>query len=406
MVLTGEGGETTCGSDDGNNPVFAVSPSTADSNTLNFIVSGLQNCGDESGTMEGLTVTLPIAVMEGASGVTVNASLETDGGLPLDGGPTEDETVIALVDVFELVVTEAEGELNNGPSELSIESGFTEFGPGSDALLGFVFADTVDNEGGDVFSDLSGSLVTDANVGEGAVTVVGSFLGFDDDTGARLVAIDPSGSFSACSGTEEGVFEIDGDTATLEDIEGSQFVGEDNALQICIVTGDQPLNASTYSGEASFELAGDLTGTISDEGELDEVTRDGVSVIFPWVSGINTNGTTNIFRIGNLSGDAISGISARVLTAQNPAFEINAAPVALEMTVPANGELQISSTTLVEILEDANGANFGARADIEFIIEAQPEELTFRRFLTTPGGITDLSAGTLAQDFPEPFDLR
>ena len=408
--LADVGGAPGCGV--GFTSVISTGGGAGTSNVV-FVLSGLNGCDT---TAEGVTVTLPVNVAAAPGSVNVTAGFTTTDAspVPIDGPAVTETGAITVASAFAPIIMSSfmtgTGSVVNGPSILTIASGFTQFSTatGADTLIGQAWF----LAGSSVFANLAGVSAGSANIGTGSITVSGDFTGFSSSTAstssmARLIATG-AGAPTSCPTTvgSNPVFTIGTGTAlgtaTLALSSGTNqgLVGGANAVEICVVPGTGSsaavLNASTYTGSFTANYIDLLTGTETGTGTLGPITREGTTVVFPWVSSgtqATATGSSNVIRLGNTSSTAITGLFFRVLnqlgTAPTTLFAIPPAG-STTAAIPANGERVITGAELETIL----GANF-VRGDIEFVIEALGGNLTARRFVFNGTSFTELAPGTI-----------
>lgn len=347
-----------------------ISTGGADGGTeVRFILSGADDCG--IGT--GARVTLPISLTGGPVGVT--AGFETEGGSPVDGGQQTAAGVITFASAF------APGAAADSTAQvLSIASEFKDFlAPNTGlATLGTVTVAHTPR-----YLDLVGNQTVAANVTDVSVAVSGNFAGFGN-------------------GANDTLLEVDGDEVTINSLSsasiaetGVQAQGYvNNNLDVDIDVGAVPgvLSASgysvvvtaTYDDTAGFTATPESSSSIA----LEETTREGTTLIFPWTASATLGGSNNLIRIGNLTDTAITGVYARVANQSAGGTATIGSLVDLGLTIPGEGETVINSAQLEAAL-----GNFG-RADIEIVVEADEANLTTRRLVVRDnGGVFDFGVG-------------
>lgn len=375
----------------------------AGASTVSFVISNGQNCG----IGDGIEVTLPTRVTNsGPVGITAGFTLPGVSGTAgqVDGPAATRSSVVTIASAFTPVVASAFTGVTNNPSQLTIASGFRQFatGTGFDTLLGQVWVGVNTSA---VFSDLSGNAVSSGSLGTGTVTVTGDFTGFvsassTSTTGARLF-LTAGGSNTDCSDTgTQFTIATGNQTATLAltSTEVAAIRTGANSGEICILTTTgttaSVLNSADYSGTLAVNYVAPLTGSESASSAIGSVTREGTSIVFPWVSSgtqATANGASNTIRLGNTSSTAITGVFVRVLNqvgAASTALRAVTDAAGANLPIPANGELVVTGADLERIL-----GNF-TRGDVEFVVESLPANLTARRFVfTSNGSFTELSPG-------------
>lgn len=340
--------------------------------SVTFVLSGLTDC--EIG--DGVAVTLPVRVT-GAGSVGVSATFRTEASVPVDGGTTSrGASLITLGSAFAPTVT-----ADSATTQLTLASGFKAFA--GDTVLG---AAGVVQPTATFYSDLSGTATDPSDVTSVTVSVSGDFTGFGTGTGNASLLIDGVAAT------------ITGSTAsrTVTGSAAADFVGTSAPATIEVVAGTGTsaaiLNASTYSATvtASYDTSvGYASGTETASGALDQIVREGTTILLPWTSSQSNaavTGSNNIVRVGNRTTSAINGVFVRVINTSTSGFT-NSGLVALGSSIPAGGELLITSELLQQRLGD-----FG-RGDIELVIEAAPSALSVRRLVARPDGVFDFGSG-------------
>jgi len=353
---------------------------TASAGTVSFLLSGVQDC-EVAGT-EGVELTLSVRPT-GAGSVGVSAGFATELLTPLDGGTASDSGIISLVSGFAPVV-----EADTAASQLTLASSFRQFGAiGAASAIGNA---RIAQTSGTVYSDLAATTLDAAPVVSATLTVSGDFTGFGTGTGQAAVTF--NGDPLTISGTSASI--------TLTGSEAADLVAAAGATnQIAIrpgtsttATANAILNASDYAATLTIGFdtgSGFVATTESATGDLDSVTREGETIIFPWTASAGTaaaSGSNNVIRIGNTGSTAITGLFARVLSTSATGYT-NPGLVSLGLTIPAGGEVLIDSALLQQVLGD-----FG-RGDVEIVVEAPSSQITTRRLVVRPDGVFDWRSG-------------
>lgn len=362
-------------------PTFTATISSggaAGSAAVTYIIS------NSSAGCSAFDLDLPI-IPTGASDVTVTTTLQTEAGTPIDGR-TDSLQVIDRVNAFQVEIDGAigSGALGDTYATLTETPVYTEFFVGAGGHDGVTETATLAQLGTitinvdtTAYSDLQLNLVDPADLTEADVTVTGSYAAFDDaDVDLDGVAAD----------------DVTGNVATFEDREGDLI---NNVAPFTVVANGDPIAASNYTAQVSYTLDNTIyTQEGPFTGALERIGRDGTNVVFPWLND-NTvsasSGTTNRIRMGNVGSEDTGPVYAEVLNSSTGVA--TAAPVQIATTIPAGGELRLSTAQLTTAL----GA-FG-RGDVRISVEAPATDITARRYLQTAnGGITELSNGTVASD--------
>lgn len=119
------------------------------------------------------------------------------------------------------------------------------------------------------------------------------------------------------------------------------------------------------------------------------ISLDGVNIIAPWVSG--TGAATSVIRLGNSAATASGPVTVRLRSAVKVVAGV-ATPVTSDVvyaagTVPANGDLQITSSQLVAAFGDFT------RGDFQVTIQSSAAPLTAKLRNTRDGTTFEQSLG-------------
>jgi hypothetical protein len=330
---------------------------TAGSSSVTFLASG-PTAPVAPATGSSATLTTDISFEAGATpGIQVRTT--TENNTPIEGG-NEPSSPLTFIDYESFLVAEATPASTN-PYYATIDSGFTVFsnGVGSDsAVLGTVTVDFAE----DVFIDLNATVADEDQFEEAVVTINGSSTNID---------------YTVSDGAT-----VDGDEITIS-APGTYTVTAN-------ADGDA-VNTSSYSATADISF-GPSYEDVSDRalGSLSSILREGTSAVVPWVAS-NTlgsvNNTRNVVRISNSADVATGQVYLEVVTSAaaqgvNPTFTVGL--VATGLTVPAAGDLQISSAQMEQFL----GGDF-RRADIRVTVEAAAEDLIFRSRIAQGNGTVE-----------------
>lgn len=329
---------------------------TAGSSSVTFLVSNPVAPVGDAGSSATLTTNIRVAA--GATpGLQVRTT--TENNTPIEGG-NEPSSPLTFIDYESFLVTSAAPAATN-PYYATIASGFTQFANGSDvdsAVLGTVTVDFAD----DVFIDLAGNAADEDQFDEAVVTIKGSSTNID---------------YSVNNGAT-----VDGDEITLT---------APGTYTITANADGDAVNTSSYSATADISF-GPAYEDVSDRalGSLSSILREGTSVIVPWVASNtlgSTNNTRNVVRISNSADVATGQVYLEVVTsaaAQGVAPTFTPGLVATGLTVPAGGDLQISSAQMEQFL----GGDF-RRADIRVTVEAAADDLIFRSRIAQGNGTVE-----------------
>lgn len=338
--------------------------------SVTFVLSGLNDCT----IGQGVQAALPIRAT-GAGSVGVTAAFRTEASVPVDGGSlARSAPVVSLVSGFAPTVT-----ADTNTTQLTLASGFKAFA--GDTALGTA---QVALSTATVYSNLGGTLIDSSNVASVTIAVTGDFTGYGTGTGNASVQIGAataviSGSVASATFTGTAAQAIASSAVTIGVTAGT---GTSAAI----------LNSSDYSATMTVGYStgsGFSTATESTSAALDSIRREGTTILLPWTSSATnavSSGSTNIVRIGNRTSTAINGVFARVVNTSTSGFT-NPGLVSLGSSIPANGELLITSATLEAAL-----GNF-ARGDVEIVVEAPSASLSVRRLVSRPDGVFSFDAG-------------
>jgi hypothetical protein len=330
----------------GFNEVTLSSGGAAGSNTVSFLVSDNVPVGDPA--VSSVTLATDIA-FDAGDAPSIQVNTRTENGTPIEGGNV-------MSSAFTFVDYDSFVSVDTSPASdavLQSETNFTTFAGGfTTATLG-TFTVALDS---DVYTDFNLS-TADADSFDGAeLTLDGSLSDLDIsvDNGAEVDG-------NVISIADAGTYTV---TATIEE--------------------DGTPNSSDYSLTADIDLSTDFNDLDNVEvGELASIVREGTSVVVPWVASGSLgaiNSSRNVLRISN-SGEATGQVYLEVISASAaqgaaPVFEDGV--IATGLTVPANGDLQITSAQMEGFLGDFR------RADIRVTVEADSDDLIFRSRVVQP----------------------
>lgn len=339
-----------------------------------FLVSGANLCS----VATGCDLDLPL-VLDG-SNVTFAVGLATDAGAPVDNSSAEirvTETVVQIAPAFDIAFTP-----DTVASTATLASLFDTLTDGNlgdiDVFANEVTLATLDYV---VKSDLDGTLVGPGDV-DSVVVVVSGFMDAFNPT------VLPAGGNFTIGGTSAAVNNA-ADTATRNTGLGTHAVIATPDLTTVIQRSDYSATVTITPAALSSLVEG-----TSATGDLQSITREGTSIVFPWTQSATqggASGTSSVFRIGNLDNSDAGAVFAEVRNSSAAGFT-NPGIVQLATSIDANGELVRNSAQLEAALGD-----YG-RGDIEFTIEANSTQLTGRQFVVRNGAIQQVVGGTIAQD--------
>jgi hypothetical protein len=376
---------------------FTATPSSGGalgSTSVTYIISNSSaGCG-------AFNLDLPIAPNAGVP-VTVTTTLATEAGTPIDG-LTASRAVLTRPSAFNTNINGAVGGAVGGLTDtfatLTVLPVYTTFKLGVGAHAGAetatvaqlgtveILADTT------AYRDLAKTFVTTADVTAATVTVTGDYTAFDGAGGATtlggIAQASAAGTVRTFSGPALTTALVDAGLASAS-VTPEPFIVTRETAAVAIPT-------STYAVSVAYTLASPAyTPEGPFAGNFETIGRDGTNVIVPWLNSNSiqtTNGTTNIIRLGNVSGTAVGPVFAQVLNSTLTAG-VATAPVQLFPSIAANGERVISTAALTTALGE-----FG-RGDVQISIEAPASAITARRYATLANGsVTEVPNGTVASD--------
>jgi hypothetical protein len=372
---------------------------------VTFLLSDVSTC-----VVGNCTVNLPL-ILEGGN-VAVNVGLETDAGAPIDNtslanlkravlaveAPAFDVTIIAAQDLDGVPTPLTSlpgtcgptfgglGNVTNATLASEYLALSDDFGPPG-ARLGLIsvqprvvpFASAVSPCASVdiVRSSIGGTPVVAADVSDVIVSIEGTMDAFED--GDFLV--------NGVSGSPDA----DDDTAAVD--------GLVLALAMPVVADPDGVTVITRSSydvtvEVAIAASSDLTRGVTVSGEIDPIGRQGTQVTFPWTQSATqaeASGASSVFRIGNLTTSDTGTVYAEVLNSSAAGFT-SGGLIELTDAIEANGEFVINSAQL-----EAAVGDYG-RGDVNFIVEAESDELTARQFVVRNGNIQQVIGGTVQQD--------
>jgi len=338
-------------------------------NSVTFLVSS-----SGGGTCSAFNLDLPVSP-NALGKVTVQTFLRTENGNAIDSSPASLD-VITVEDAFQVVINGTVGE-GAGTDTFALLANPTYTTLSGDNVLGEVSIAV--NEA--AHYDLSPTaLVTLGDVEDATVTVEGNFTAFDD-------AGDPV--------LEEATLDsLTATSAVFNPTNLARSVANVADTDTFSITPDGDIiPASTYKVTVSYTLDDSIYLAQPDvSGSFERIEREGTNVLLPWMNDASTaavTGTNNTVRISNL-GSEPAVVSADVVTSNQSGYA-DAGIVQLG-TVPAGGELVLRAANLAPF------GNFG-RGDVELIIEADPEQITVKRYAQMANGTTtEVESGTVASD--------
>lgn len=327
---------------------------------------------------------------DGPGTVSVTSELRTEGNNLVDGPATTLDAIFA-VNAFRPFVNRTIGDVNGAQgNDFALLAAPTYTTLSAEGILGHlsIYVDTRAHYDVDPAANVVTGHVVDATVRVES----SASNGFSPFDGAAGCAGNPTLQGNAADFTSANAVVFSGsacgappETYIVRPLTarpaGSPFqVNEDNGV----------ISVSDYRAFINFDLNVNFYNADSDSGFnnlLERIEREGTNVIFPMVTSAPSNGTTNIIRLGNMSGND-AGVSVQLRNNGNGGTS----------TIQPLGDLEAYDELVItpQMLAGALG-NFG-RGDVEVIIEAAPADITARRFHVTPNGITELRTGTVATD--------
>lgn len=358
--------------------------------SVSVFVDNLDTC--DGAATNGLTFTVDADV---AGTTSMGVTLQTVGGLPVDGNGAGNPATLQVVRYVEPVVTTITADTTD--TEATLASSFVDLT--ADKVLGTVtiVPNDVDLDGMGGMDVANNTIVVfNAGAGDDVVpgdydvdsTFTGNFSAFDD------------GAMAAVAGIQIGTSAFtDPDAMTgdvvIEDTAGGDFTGGGATVTV-EENGTDPIARTSVDVALTVDFAATTQMDINASGALEAIGREGTQIVWPWVSSgtqAAATGTTNVFRCANITGTASGAVFASILNSS--ALPASSFPAVTQIAsgIPANGELVFNS----QGLENALGVDF-ARADIELTIEEQAADLTCRRFIVRTEGVQSLGAGTVDQE--------
>ena len=356
---------------------------TAADDTARFVIS------NSDSTCSGFDLNVPVAPSSVGT-VTVRTSLRTEGNNPIDGGDAFLAAIFA-VNAFQPTfngnvgnAAGAEGDdfalLNPTPTYTSLSD---------NGILGKL-AIYVDER---AQRDLTpGNFVATTDVTDAVVRVTSSasngFSAFDGGAGCPG---NPTLEGRAADSVTGNQVVFTGSTCAgdaPEDYIVELLSSKPNGSPFQVFEDGGVIASSSYDAFIAYDL--DPTFYNPDEeseatGDFESIRREGTNVIARMLTSAPVNGTTNIVRMGNLSGN-----DAAVSVALRNSTDGSTAGITQIGEIDAFGEIVVTPAMLASALGD-----FG-RGDVEFIVEAAPADITAQRFHVTPNGVASVEWGTVA----------
>ena len=341
----------------------------AASNSVTFLVSS-----SGGGTCSSFDLDLPVSP-NALGTVEVQTFLRTENDNPIDNSPASLD-VITVEDAFQVVINGVVGE-GAGTDTYALLADPTYTTLSGDNILGAVSIAV--NQAAHYDLDPT-ALVTLGDVEAATVTVEGNFTAFDDLANPDL----EDATLDSLTATT-AVFtptDLARDVAAVADTDTFTITPDGDIIP-----------ASTYRVNVSYTLDDAIYVPQADVlGSFERIEREGTNVLLPWMNDTNTaavTGTNNTVRVSNL-GSEPAVVSADIVST-NQAGYTDGGIVQLG-TVPAGGELVLRAADLAPF------GNFG-RGDVELIIEADPEQITVKRYAQMANGTTtEVESGTVASD--------
>lgn len=372
----------------------------ANASQVSFVVSNSSpGCGS-------FNIDLPVRP-NGVGNVTLTSEITTETGIPIDGGP-HSLALVTLVNGIYPVVNAAigGGALGNTIADLqTTPAPYLAFdvGPGNhttapeSAQVGQLGTVGI-NVRPDVYRNLQKTLLTLADVtSTTGTTLTGDFTAYNGTGG--FIAINGAFATSAPDGTNATASFGANPLATAIAFEPTPATpgitaGAPQPVQVRIENSGV-VQSSSYLINIQYALSAGLTETnpsLPATRTLEPIEREGTNVILPWMNSAdliaaNPNAQRNLVRIGNLVNRPAQVFAQ--LRSSTAGVTLGFAPVGV---LPANGELVVDYPQLAAL------GNFG-RGEVELIIEAQPADVTVRRYaINASGAFTEIESGTVAND--------
>lgn len=383
LVAAALGCTSVAGSNDLPLPTANISTGgAAGDSQVRFIISNLNTC--EPG--EAFSLNIPVN-LTGAGSVSATVGLETEGGLPVDGGP---ESFIAIEVARAFDVAYGTATSSQADRTADVVTAYRQFtatasldAAGEGALAVGNPPVVIGNRGR---ATLGGAaLVIDADV---LTTLSGAPTGAVN-TDVDAISFTFTGDFGAYQPDNDGNVRFDAANILQDDLTTTSFTVEpavasvegsfnvvtgaltNGALVSVDVDGSTAINASTFTGSADVDLADGFVDIAGDTGSLGAIIRNGTSAILPWTASATQSagsGSNNFVRVSNNSTTAFGTVRARVLSSTVPAARGVIAIIGA--SVPARGELLVTAADLEAAL-----GNFG-RGDIEISVEGNGAVIT------------------------------
>lgn len=328
----------------------------ATGNEVTFLISNLGGCNNGV----PIHVQLPVQLANTTTALGINSTFTTELGTSIDGGAKNITNTVQFKKAFDVKTT-----ADAVTTAATLASGFKVLT--GDVALGTVVvtADTTLATGIQAAAPLvAGTDVTKADF---------KFVGLQDSKAATL-------KLDAAAVPTTGLISV------------NNPVGAAGAVT-AVAASVNPISASTYTAETTLTLAAGYTAQPAfGPSSLQSITREGSTVLLPWVASqtlVGTSQNETIVRIANIGNAATGAVSAELLTS-SAGVPASTALVPLASSIAKGGELVITSGTL----QTAFGADFG-RGDVRITVEALPAGLIVRRFVrnVVNNALTEVSLG-------------
>ncbi len=351
--------------------VGALVSQTSTSITATYTVTG-------TSTVAGFIMTQPILVGTAKTPVSVSGNIATQGGTAIDGGAIAAQTIIDYRPGYKIQATAAN-------PKLSLNSSFKAFtGPATSANIATAFgivpninpAPTVSNTD-TLYKDYVAGVLDTAPITSAKLTVSGA-------TSTWKLQLQDTGGTPQIVGADTGTT----DTITVNTGAAfTAFKAGSAIVSLAQKTTPEVGAESAYSVATVVTVAPTgniITAPTLSPKTLGSVTYEGTSIYAPWV-GDGTNGISYTIRLSNSSATtAIPFVQARLTSpfVTGTSGTVASTATCTVGTVPASGELLVSSATL-----QACFGNF-KRADVTLIVgsSAAPAATTAKMRATAVNG--------------------
>lgn len=356
--------------------VVPVSGGAAGSKTATFLIS------NSAADCQGVNLDLPVSLTSAAIGDVVVSTELSVSGTPIDP-PQGTLTALRVANAFSATITPDTAVVSPYPTNTVIAGpAFTTFlaTAGYNAILGTA---TVARQANSYRNLTIANTTADADIVDLDVAVTGAAANIFNTVDLTQVA--------ALSGTATTITPVSG---TVESALNGTGVGSVTLGLATAAAGAIP--PSTFSGTLTTTLGTGYTVASSPTftGPLQQIVRQGVTVLVPWLSSATRGGagTNNNIRISN-NGGAPAAVFAEVINTRFAGAGYTNPGLVQIGTIAAGTSDNWNSTRLEGLLGD-----YG-QADIRITVAGAANQITMKRVQqTADGGITEVSLGTATAD--------